>query len=46
MSLLGLLLILLLIGAIFGYGRGGDAIWIVLIVILVLALFGNFSYYR
>lgn len=44
MSLLGLLLVLLLIGAIFGYGSSRDVIWIVLIVVLILALFGNFTY--
>lgn len=44
MSLLGLLLIILLIGAIFGYGRTTEMVWIVLAVILVFALFGNYAY--
>lgn len=46
MSLLGLLLVILLIGAIFGYGRTSEMLWIVLAVILVLALAGNFAYVR
>lgn len=46
MSLLALILIILLIGAVFGYGTTPNVLWIILAVVLIFALFGNYTYTR
>lgn len=46
MSLLALILIILLIGSVFGYGTAPNILWIVLAVFLIFALFGNYAYVR
>lgn len=41
-----LLLIILLIGAVFGYGHAPNVLWIIVAVVLIFALFGNYTYTR
>jgi hypothetical protein len=46
MGLLELLLVILLIGAVFGYGGSRDLVWLIVAIVLIFALFGNYSYTR